>query len=88
MLIARCAYLGFSYRGFQKQPNVLTIQHMLQEAFKRSGYSGAIKYASRTDAGVSAIDQVIALRTENREIFMKARNELPADIRLYAFLIY
>jgi tRNA pseudouridine38-40 synthase len=59
-------YDGADHAGFQKQPDVPTIQgeledalgQVLQEKVKTIG-------ASRTDAGVHALGQVVAVKTEN-----------------------
>ncbi len=87
MLFIRCAYLGFNYKGFQVQPNVPTVQGVIQTALRKVGYSGSVRYVSRTDAGVSAVDQIIFLRHSNSDLVMLAQRELPADIKLYSFYV-
>lgn len=85
--LLRIEYLGFRYHGWQKQPAVKTVQHMLDrtlvfilehDKFKTLG-------ASRTDSMVSATDAAVSL-TIRQEIdcdwLYKALNRnLPADIR-------
>lgn len=85
--MVRCAYLGFNYKGFQVQPDVPTVQGVLQDALKKSGYSKSIRYASRTDAGVSAIDQIIILEHNDTSLLHSARSSLPADVKLLAYYI-
>lgn len=85
MLVIRCAYLGFNYRGFQIQPDVPTVQGVLQSVLRKSGYSKSIRYVSRTDAKVSAVDQIIFLQRGDLDLLHSVRNELPADIRLFAY---
>lgn len=60
----RVAYDGRPYRGFQRQPDQPTVEDDLLAAFEQldvdplaSGYAAA----GRTDAGVSAIAQTVAL---------------------------
>lgn len=87
MLVVRCAYLGFNYKGFQIQPDVPTIQGALKDALRKVGYLKAIRYVSRTDAGVSAVDQIILLQTDDQKIVFSAMSELPEDIKLYALFM-
>lgn len=49
------SYLGYKYHGWQKQPNVKTIQGLIERALSRSYPEADIATlgASRTDAGVS-----------------------------------
>lgn len=57
-------YDGTDYRGFQIQPHVPTIQGEVERALERVlGHPVRIKGASRTDAGVHALGNVIAFGT-------------------------
>ena len=57
-------YDGTDYAGFQVQPDVPTIQGALEEALARLlKHDVRIRAASRTDAGVHAIGQVVTVQT-------------------------
>ncbi len=61
-------YDGAGYHGFQIQPGLATIEATILEALKKASYitdikGSAFSYASRTDAGVSALSQVIAFNS-------------------------
>ena len=95
-LIFKVAYLGWNYHGFQIQPRVKTIEGELVKAFNKIGIKlrSLHEYASRTDAGVSAVSQIIAVKV-GREILEKVtayglmwlNSLLPEDIRLWAYTI-
>ena len=52
-------YDGTPFAGWQRQPDVLTIQGVLEHAiFKFSGADVTVRGAGRTDAGVHALHQV------------------------------
>lgn len=87
LYIYRCtiAYDGSAYAGWQEQPDVVTIQQMLQKHFKRVFNNQVQIYAaSRTDAGVHALGQVLLCKTSldvAPERLCKAwNNALPDDI--------
>jgi len=80
-------YDGTAYQGWQVQENRLTIQGVIEDRiFKITGEQSRVIGASRTDAGVHALGQVAAFRTESRfdpETTKKALNALlPQDIRV------
>ncbi len=57
-------YDGSRYHGFQFQTNAHTVQAALQDAiFNLTGERKSLLFASRTDAGVHALGQVIAFDT-------------------------
>jgi tRNA pseudouridine38-40 synthase len=59
-------YDGTDYAGFQVQPDCPTVQGVLQEALsKLLNETVGLKGASRTDAGVHALGQVVTFTTEN-----------------------
>jgi tRNA pseudouridine38-40 synthase len=83
------AYDGTGYHGWQIQPNGISIQQTLENSLARiTGESVTVLSAGRTDAGVHALGQVAAFRTQSRhtpEIFLRALNAtLPDDIRILA----
>ncbi len=81
-------YLGFRYHGWQKQPNVLTVQHMMQRTFQyvlqRTDFK--LLAAGRTDAMVSVNETVIELFVDNEPLDLSGllalfNQNLPPDIR-------
>jgi len=78
-------YDGTKYHGWQKQPNGITIQQVLEQTIlKITNENINITGSGRTDAGVHAIGQVANFKTNSRiseENFQKAINTLlPYDI--------
>ena len=79
------SYIGTSYFGFQKQPNKLTVAGVLENSLKII-YKRPVKVlaAGRTDRGVHASGQVIAIKVDiyiDSERLLKAINSLlPVDI--------
>lgn len=81
------AYDGTNYRGWQFQPNGITIEEVLNKAL-----TGLLKEpiavigASRTDSGVHARGNVAVFDTENRmpadKICFALNQRLPDDIRV------
>jgi tRNA pseudouridine38-40 synthase len=81
------AYDGGGYHGWQVQPNARTVQGCLVEAAQQvTGGAVRVTGASRTDAGVHALGQVVSLATEaaisapSLRAALNAR--LPPDIRV------
>jgi tRNA pseudouridine38-40 synthase len=58
----RLAYDGRAFRGFQRQPGLPTVQEALETALRSLGIAGPLQVAARTDAGVSALDQVVGFQ--------------------------
>ena len=80
-------YHGGRYHGFQYQPDQPTIQNELEKAIaKISGREVRVRGASRTDAGVHALGQVVDFQTDSdlsAETWTKALNHhLPWDIKV------
>jgi tRNA pseudouridine38-40 synthase len=83
-------YIGTNYYGFQRQKDLRTIEGCLLDAFNETGIIDdglkRLRYgaAGRTDKGVHALGQVIALST-SRQVILPAINAfLPKDIRCWA----
>ena len=52
-------YLGTNFHGWQKQPNIISIQGCIEKAISEVvGYSVSVQGAGRTDSGVHAAAQV------------------------------
>jgi len=81
----RLAYEGTRYSGWQVQPGRTTVQGELAAAIRAiSGEDVVPRGTSRTDAGVHALDQVVAFTTaadHDAATWARALNaRLPADI--------
>ena len=87
----RLAYDGVPYHGFQRQPDVPTVEDALFDALRRlevhcedaekpPGYAAA----GRTDAGVSALVQTVAFEAPDWLTPRALNSELPADVRAWA----
>ena len=79
------AYDGTAYAGWQLQPGEPTVQGVLEAAMERiTGARGRSLASGRTDAGVPALAQVVALRTESQlapAVLRRALNaNLPDDV--------
>lgn len=81
------AYDGTNYHGWQIQPNVITIESVLNEAlsllFKEEIH---VIGASRTDTGVHALGNIAVFDTEARmpgdKVSYALNQRLPQDIRI------
>ena len=59
------SYLGKNYSGYQVQPNKVTVQGVLENALEKAfGKKIATTASGRTDAGVSALCQVVNFNIE------------------------
>lgn len=81
------SYDGTAFAGSQLQPNVRTVQGVLEEAAERLfGCPTRVRLAGRTDAGVHAIGQVAAWDADTRldpATITRALNALlPDDVAL------
>ncbi len=56
----RLLYDGRAFRGFQRQPGLPTVQAAVEDALATVGVRAQLDVAGRTDAGVSALDQVVS----------------------------
>ncbi|OLS19900.1 MAG: tRNA pseudouridine synthase A [Candidatus Heimdallarchaeota archaeon LC_3] len=76
MFIAlKLAYIGsYSYSGFQKQKDVVTIEEIILKSLKKAEKSieiigtNSFEYAGRTDKGVHAWDQTIKIQLKSDSI--------------------
>jgi tRNA pseudouridine38-40 synthase len=80
-------YDGTNYVGWQRQPNGLSIQQVLEESLARLlGAPASLRGSGRTDAGVHARGMVAAFTTERRmplSAFSDGMNSLlPPDIAI------
>ncbi len=82
------AFRGTNYHGFQRQPNALTVQEVVETALsKLLNEPVQIQGCSRTDTGVHAKEFVFSMQTEKclpvRNFIRGACGYLPADISIY-----
>ena len=74
-------YDGTFYSGWQKQPNMRTIQGEIEEAiFKSTGEKVEVFGSGRTDAGVHAYNQTAPVPVEKLPYILN--NVLPKDINI------
>lgn len=85
----RIAYDGRPYHGFQRQPDVSTVEDALLDALRELGVldeETPPRYAAagRTDAGVSAVAQTVAFDAPDWLSPAAFNSELPATVRAWA----
>ncbi|BDZ68306.1 tRNA pseudouridine(38-40) synthase TruA [Methanobacterium ferruginis] len=83
----KLAYLGTEFYGFQRQPNLRTVEGKLLEALQKVGLInnlGQANYslAGRTDRGVHALGNVVSFRTDQELIINQINDLLPQDMRI------
>ena len=81
------SYNGSNYHGWARQPNISTIQEVLETAiYKVFNQKVKVFAAGRTDAGVNAIGQAIhfdlSIKVSPKQIKEALNKALPYDIRL------
>ncbi|MFB6172234.1 MAG: tRNA pseudouridine(38-40) synthase TruA [Haloarculaceae archaeon] len=86
----RLAYDGTDYRGFQRQPDVPTVEDALLGALRAldvldgDGPPPGYAAAGRTDAGVSALAQTVSFEAPDWLDPRAFNAELPAGVRAWA----
>lgn len=86
----RLFYDGRSFHGFQKQKSAPTVEQTLINALRRSSVisgaeKAALRAASRTDAGVSALDQVVSFYAEEEPKPSRINAYLPPEVSAWAY---
>ena len=81
------AYDGTAYAGWQRQPNVDTVQARIETALGEiEGRDVTLHGAGRTDAGVHALGQVASIQIrrpiEGSRLLRALNAKLPGDIRV------
>ncbi len=81
----KIAYLGSQYHGWQRQPNVITVEGTILRILKRVKVLTELKnskygYASRTDAYVHSLSQVMAFNTKKELNIYQINDSLPPDV--------
>lgn len=85
--LAIVSYDGSNYFGFQKQEKEITVQQMIERAFRNMTQQEVTIYsAGRTDKGVHALGQAFHFdfnEIEKMDLFIEGLNKrLPIDIRI------
>ena len=80
------SYDGTNYSGYQRQKDKITIQQLVEETLSNVTKTDIVITASgRTDAGVSAIEQVChfdADEIDTKRVMSYANTLLPSDIKI------
>lgn len=81
-------YRGFHYNGWQRQPNGLGVQQVLEEALTTLlGHKVEITGSGRTDAGVNALMQVAHFDSHNpfnaEQLVHRLNRILPNDVAVF-----
>lgn len=84
-VLCRCSYDGTNFHGFQRQKHLRSVQQEIEDVLEIIHKRPVKIYAaSRTDAGVHALDQVFHFDTELRmkeyNILNALNSRLPKDI--------
>jgi tRNA pseudouridine38-40 synthase len=87
----RVAYDGRPFHGFQRQPDVPTVEDAILDALRRLDALGGDRdvpenyaAAGRTDAGVSALAQTVAFSAPEWLTPAALNSQLPAAVRAWA----
>ncbi|MEM0016936.1 MAG: hypothetical protein QXJ48_01275 [Candidatus Korarchaeum sp.] len=83
VIALRLAYLGWNYHGVVKQKDLLTVESVLAEALADQGIRAKLRFTSRTDRGVSAVDNIAFYRGPPPNVAM-LNARLPMDIAVWA----
>lgn len=84
----KVAYLGNEYHGFQRQPNLITVEGCLIKALKEASLiedakQSQFRIGGRTDKGVHALGNVISFISEEKVIPNRINRYLPPSIRIW-----
>ncbi len=84
----KVAYLGNEYHGFQRQPNLLTVEGELIKALEEASIiddleKSHFRIGGRTDRGVHALGNVISFISKEKVIPNQINSHLPPSIRIW-----
>ena len=85
----KIGYIGTNFHGFQRQPNLRTVEEELIYHLRKLDYIDDLKksrfrIAGRTDAGVHSLGNVISFQSEKDVRVNEINNSLPDDIQILA----
>ena len=85
----KIGYIGTNFHGFQRQPNLRTVEEELIYHLRKLDYIDDLKksrfrIAGRTDAGVHSLGNVISFQSEKEVRVNEINNSLPDDIKILA----
>jgi len=85
----KIAYIGTHFHGFQRQPNLRTIEGEIIYTLKKLGYiddlkKSKFKIAGRTDRGVHSLGNVISFMSDKEILINQINHKLPDDIQVLA----
>lgn len=85
----KIGYIGTNFHGFQRQPDLRTVEEELIYYLRKLGYIDDLKksrfrIAGRTDAGVHSLGNVISFQSEKDVRINEINNSLPDDIQILA----
>ena len=80
-------YIGTNFHGFQRQPDLRTVEEELIYHLRKLDYIDDLKksrfrIAGRTDAGVHSLGNVISFQSEKDVRVNEINNSLPDDIQI------
>jgi len=85
----KIAYIGTHFHGFQRQPNLRTIEGEIIFTLKKLGYIDDLQKSNfsiggRTDKGVHSLGNVISFITDKEILINQINHSLPDDIQVLA----
>lgn len=85
----KIGYVGTNFHGFQRQPDLRTVEEELIYHLRKLDYIDDLKkarfrIAGRTDAGVHSLGNVISFQSNKDVIINQINNSLPDDIQILA----
>ena len=85
----KIGYIGTNFQGFQRQPDLRTVEEELIYHLRKLNYIDDLKksrfrIAGRTDAGVHSLGNVISFQSEKDVRVNEINNSLPDDIQILA----
>ena len=85
----KIAYIGTNFHGFQRQPDLRTVEEELIYHLRKLEYFDDLKearfrIAGRTDRGVHSLGNVISFQSEKEVLINQINHSLPDDIQIIA----
>ena len=85
----KIGYIGTNFHGFQRQPDLRTVEEELIYHLRKLNYIDDLKksrfrIAGRTDAGVHSLGNVVSFQSEKEVRVNEINNSLPDDIQILA----